>query len=123
MSSELELMFNNIMIKKVPPNWNKWAYPSLKPLASWYEDLVERINFFKVWLEKDQMPSYWVSSFFFPQGFMTAVLQTYARKEIIPIDELVFQTKMLDKDPAEITEIPENGKQSVIQASTFMVCT
>jgi dynein heavy chain, axonemal len=109
MSSELELMFNNIMIRKVPPNWNKWAYPSLRPLASWYKDLVQRMDFFREWLAKDEMPSYWVSSFFFPQGFMTAVLQTYARKEIIPIDELVFQTKVLDKESEDITVVPENG--------------
>jgi len=27
----------------------------------------------KEWVEKDEMPSYWVPAFFFPQGFFTAV--------------------------------------------------
>jgi dynein heavy chain len=109
MSLELENMFNNFLIKRVPPNWENQAYPSLKPLASWFKDLLLRVEFFNAWLEKGQLPSYWVSAFYFPQGFMTAVMQTYARKKIIPIDELVFQTKVLMKDASEITEVPEDG--------------
>lgn len=109
MSLELENMFRNISLKKVPANWEASAYPSLKPLGSWFADMVERIDFMRNWLANDQMPSYWVSSFYFPQGFMTAVMQTYARKEKIPIDELVFQTKVLRTGPEQITEIPADG--------------
>lgn len=110
MSLDLESMFNMIFIRKVPLNWEAHAYPSLKPFASWFKDLIERVEFMNQWLEKDQMPSYWVSAFYFPQGFMTAVLQTYARKETIPIDELVFETKVLSQAPEELTEVPVNGR-------------
>lgn len=111
MSLELENMFKNISIKKVPANWESAAYPSLKPLGSWFADMLERIDFMRDWLVKDQMSSYWVSAFYFPQGFMTAVMQTYARKEKIPIDELVFQTKVLRARAEDITEVPEDGKR------------
>ena len=37
-----------------------------------------------------------VSGFFFPQGFMTAVLQSCARKTKIPIDTLRFRTTVYD---------------------------
>lgn len=114
MSLELENMFNSFLIKRVPPNWEKHAYPSLKPLSSWFKDLVQRVEFFGSWLERDEMPSYWVSSFYFPQGFMTAVMQTYARKKVIPIDELVFQTKVLMMDPHDVTEVPADGTSSLL---------
>ncbi|XP_067943512.1 dynein axonemal heavy chain 6-like [Watersipora subatra] len=35
--------------------------------------------------------SYWISSFFFPQGFLTAVLQNHARQKTISIDTLNFE--------------------------------
>lgn len=40
MSMELEQMFNNFLDGKVPSMWITWAYPSLKPLNSWFDDLV-----------------------------------------------------------------------------------
>jgi dynein heavy chain len=36
-------MYSALMKNLVPKNWEKIAYPSLKPLASWIEDLIERI--------------------------------------------------------------------------------
>lgn len=43
MSLELELMFDNFLLKKVPDNWVTVAYPSLKPLGSWFDDLMHRV--------------------------------------------------------------------------------
>ena len=47
--------------------------------------------------------------FFFPQGFMTASLQTYARKHMAAIDGLNFEYEILTVEPAEIKEAPEDG--------------
>lgn len=72
MSLELEKMFNSFIDAKVPENWENVGYPSLKPLGSWVIDLIQRLTFFKDWLEQGDLPSYWLSAMFFPQGFMTA---------------------------------------------------
>jgi dynein heavy chain len=34
---------------------------------------------------------YWISAFFFPQGFLTSLLQIHARKVKVPVDTLSFQ--------------------------------
>jgi dynein heavy chain len=44
MSSELETMYNCFLYNQVPPQWENAAYPSLKPLASWVEDLLTRVS-------------------------------------------------------------------------------
>ena len=101
------------LIYQVPKIWEKVAYPSLKSLGSWVQDLELRLDFitvricfpflsffslikklikvnFQVWIEKGPPLSYWLPGFFFPQGFLTGVLQTHARKHNTPIDQLKF---------------------------------
>ena len=38
---------------------------------------------------------FWMPCFFFPQGFLTAILQEHARRKQIPIDELSFSFKIV----------------------------
>jgi len=57
------------------------AYPSLKPLASWTRDLMQRVEHFDKWATTARPPViFWMSAFTFPTGFLTAVLQTCARQ-------------------------------------------
>ena len=41
---------------------------------------------------KSNPSGYWISAFFFPQGFMTAAMQSYARRTHIAIDTLMFHS-------------------------------
>lgn len=75
----------------VPSNWKKVGYSSLKPLSSWFQDMKTRVDFISDWFTKSTPNAYWMSGFFFPQGFLTGVLQTHARKYKIPIDTLNFK--------------------------------
>ena len=45
MSSELDSMYLRMLNSQVPENWEKVAYPSLKPLMSWFRDLLKRVEF------------------------------------------------------------------------------
>ena len=74
MSQPLEAMMASFGNSKVPLEWEKAGYPSLKPLASWVNDLIERVAFISKWLYEGVPYSFWVPAFFFPQGFMTAAL-------------------------------------------------
>ena len=86
MSQELDSMYSSLLNNKVPEMWQKAAYPSLKALASWVKDLKERIAFLRDWTQNGSPNCYWLSGLFFPQGFLTGVLQTHARRYQIPID-------------------------------------
>ena len=46
MSEDLDKMYNALSIGVVPANWEKVAYPSLKPFATWFLDLIERVIFY-----------------------------------------------------------------------------
>jgi dynein heavy chain len=73
---------------QVPDMWSKVAYPSLKPLAGWIKDYHARVAFMRSWLTNGPPACFWLPGFFFPQGFITGVLQMHARKYTIPIDSL-----------------------------------
>jgi dynein heavy chain len=109
MSNELEIMFNCFVFQKVPPTWEEAGYPCLKPLASWVEDFLARIDFMRNWLIHGPCKCYWLSGFFFPQGFMTAVKQTYSRETKIAVDTLRIGCEMTGLDMKDIELPPENG--------------
>jgi dynein heavy chain len=109
MSPELETMSNCVFNQKVPPQWEKKAYPSLKALSSWVDDLLERVRFLSNWV-KNGIPSvFWLSGFFFPQGFLTGTLQNHARQFQIAIDSLSFEFIMCKENQEEIFKKPEQG--------------
>lgn len=109
MSNELEVMYNCFFFQLVPPAWTAAGYPCLKPLPSWIEDFFARLEFMHVWLVEGPRPSYWLPGFFFPQGFMTAVKQTYSREFKIAVDTLRVGCELTPLDREDITEPPETG--------------
>jgi dynein heavy chain len=91
MSAELETMYQEFLIQKSPPNWQNLCYVSLKPLGAWCEDLFARVRMMDLWMKEGPPNLFWLAGMYFPQGFMTAVLQRHSRKTAIPIDTLAFQ--------------------------------
>ena len=98
MSQDLDEMYLAFQNNVLPGVWKSVSYASLKPLASWFKDLLLRVEFLRNWL-MDQAPySYWMSGFYFPQGFLTGVLQAHSRLYKIPIDTLVFKFRVLQAE-------------------------
>ncbi|KAL0235780.1 hypothetical protein GEMRC1_002362 [Eukaryota sp. GEM-RC1] len=109
LSAQLEEMSSSIFNNQVPSLWAAVAYPSLKPLMSWIVDLKNRLLFIDNWVENGIPNVFHISSFFFPQAFLTGTLQNYARKHVVSIDTVSFAFNVLEKKPHEITEKPEDG--------------
>ncbi|XP_008070687.1 dynein heavy chain 14, axonemal, partial [Carlito syrichta] len=138
LTQELEEIFNCFLNMRVPTLWQKHAYMSCKPLSSWINDLIQRVNFFNTWAKlaytaihrryirlittwKRPVPPssqrsthadnsednrfegfparYWLPAFFFPQAFLTAVLQDYGRSQGISMDALTFTHHVISDTP------------------------
>lgn len=98
MSAQLDAMYANFLYQQVPQPWGEGGrgYPSLKPLASWFKDFTDRVAFVRGWLAGGPPSTFWISAFFFPQGFLTSALQMHARRFRLAIDQLVFHTHVRD---------------------------
>jgi len=109
MSLDLDKMYTSFLNTQVPELWSRVGFASLKGLASWFVDLIARIEFLQIWVKNGEPPSYALNVFFFPQGFMTGNLQTYARKYQVAIDTLTFKFTVFKGSAEDITEGPEDG--------------
>jgi len=107
-SPELEAVSLGCLQNKVPGPWISVSYPSLKPMTSYVEDFLERMAFMKSWVSGGIPYSFWFSSYFFQQAFLTGISQNFARKEKIAIDQCTWNydvMKMKFKPDAH----PERG--------------
>jgi len=106
MSADLDDIMKAMFDNKLPGGWAKVSYPSLKPLASYIAELLERLSFFQDWMDNGQPVVYAMPYFFFVQAFMTGALQNFARKYTIPIDTVSFDFGFQLEKPKER---PEDG--------------
>ncbi|XP_048373762.1 dynein axonemal heavy chain 2 [Sphaerodactylus townsendi] len=110
MSTDLEEIFNCIFDARVPPMWERQAYPSQKPLAAWTRDLGQRVEQFGRWAKTAHPPVlFWLSGFTFPTGFLTAVLQAAARMNNISVDTLSWEFIVSTVDDNNLVYPPKEG--------------
>lgn len=80
-TSDMENLQNALFFDNIPESWNKRAYPSMNGLTIWYSDLLQRIKELESWVSDFNMPvCIWLAGFFNPQSFLTAIMQSMARK-------------------------------------------
>ncbi|XP_070136648.1 dynein axonemal heavy chain 3 [Drosophila bipectinata] len=108
MIPELERTHASMVIGKLPADWLKKSYPSLKPLGSYVNDLLARLAFFQEWIDKGEPSVYWISGFYFTQSFITGVLQNYSRKNRFQIDMILIEFAVT-KFEVQVPQVPEVG--------------
>lgn len=113
LSSDLDQMYTAFMQNALPAIWNLVSFSSLKTLGSWVKDVIFRVDFMRTWLLQGLPASFPLPVFFFPQGFMTGTLQTFARKYQVAIDTLQFEYAVISQ------ELPLNGPEDGVFISSL----
>uniref|UniRef100_A0A2K6EEB1 Dynein axonemal heavy chain 9 n=1 Tax=Propithecus coquereli TaxID=379532 RepID=A0A2K6EEB1_PROCO len=110
MTSDMENLQNALYLDTVPEPWARRAYPSTAGLAAWFLDLLNRIRELEAWTGDFAMPStVWLTGFFNPQSFLTAIMQSMARKNEWPLDQMALQCDVTKKNREEFRSPPREG--------------
>ncbi|NXC15109.1 DYH9 protein, partial [Corythaeola cristata] len=110
MTSDMENLQNALFLDTVPESWIKRAYPSTASLGTWFADLLTRIKELEAWTGDFSLPSsVWLAGFFNPQSFLTAIMQSTARKNEWPLDKVTLQCDVTKKNREDFASPPREG--------------
>uniref|UniRef100_A0A8C0JJ04 Dynein axonemal heavy chain 9 n=1 Tax=Canis lupus dingo TaxID=286419 RepID=A0A8C0JJ04_CANLU len=110
MTSDMETLQNALYLDTVPESWTRRAYPSTAGLGTWFLDLLNRIKELEAWIGDFAMPStVWLTGFFNPQSFLTAIMQSTARKNEWPLDKMALQCDVTKKNREDFKSPPREG--------------
>jgi len=109
-NSDMEDLSDSLFFDQVPPSWTKLAYASLNGLSAWYADLLLRIKELEGWTSDFNLPSsVWLPGFFNPQSFLTAIMQSTARKNELPLDKMCLTCEVTKKQAGEVQQNMREG--------------
>jgi len=107
MNDELDIIFNALLVGKVPMPWQS-AYPSVKGLAAWARDLIQRIEQMQAW-GRAAPKVFWLSGFTYPTGFLKSLQQQQARRDQISIDQYGWEFVVLGQEDRTIMHSAKEG--------------
>ncbi|XDV45248.1 hypothetical protein PO909_013376 [Leuciscus waleckii] len=110
MTTDMENLQNAVYLDQVPDSWTKRAYPSMCGLGIWFVDLLSRIRELETWTSDFSLPAVvWLAGFFNPQSFLTAIMQSMARRNEWPLDRMSLQCDVTKKSREEFSAPPREG--------------
>ncbi|KAM9308794.1 LOW QUALITY PROTEIN: dynein axonemal heavy chain 11 [Gastrophryne carolinensis] len=109
-SSDMEALQTALYYDSVPDSWTKLAYPSTFGLGHWISDILLRCRELDMWTQDLVLPSVvWLSGFFNPQSFLTAIMQSMARKNEWPLDKMCLTIDVTKKLKDDFGHPPREG--------------
>jgi len=114
MTQELVEAMGDVFDAKVPNSWIwtpgadefSWVLPKL---GLWFASLLERDTQYRTWLTNGRPLTFWLTGFFNPQGFLTAMKQEVTRlhkAQQWALDEVAYYTEVTDQERADSVRAP-----------------
>jgi len=110
-SEAMETLMSALYADTTPATWTACAWPSLRPLASWLSDMLQRHAQLANWTADLATPKVtWISGLFNAQAFVNAVKQVTAQKNSWALNLLVMTVDVTKKmDPGDIEGMALDG--------------
>ncbi|CAM6003157.1 unnamed protein product [Sphagnum balticum] len=71
MSADIDKLITNIFQSKMPVMWAPYSYPTMKPVSSYFQNLLDRLKMLQNWFDVGPPPRFWISGFYFTHAFLT----------------------------------------------------
>ncbi|KAB0801458.1 hypothetical protein PPYR_05812 [Photinus pyralis] len=109
MSNDLRKALDSMYDARIPDCWLKVSWESAT-LGFWYTELLERDGQFRTWCNNGKPYVFWMTGFFNPQGFLTAMRQDVTRAHKgWALDSVVLQNLITRYNKDDIKEAPAEG--------------
>ena len=109
MNENLRDALDNLYDARVPNIWKKVSWESTT-IGFWFTDLVERNDQFFKWAFQGRPNVFWMTGFFNPQGFLTAMRQEVTRAHKgWALDTVTLCNDVLKVTKEDVTTPPEEG--------------
>ncbi|KAG6453385.1 hypothetical protein O3G_MSEX008144 [Manduca sexta] len=109
MSQGLRESLDAMYDARIPQKWLKVSWESAT-LGFWYTELLEREQQYRIWLRNGRPYAFWMTGFFNPQGFLTAMRQEVTRSHKgWALDSVVLQNHITKMNREDIHEGPSEG--------------
>ena len=109
MSEALQNALDQMYDARIPASWSKVSWDSAT-IGFWFTELVERHAQFHAWIFGGRPSQFWLTGFFNPQGFLTAMRQEVTRaNKGWSLDTVVLNNDVTKMYKEDVTDGPSVG--------------
>ena len=121
LSGDLVDALDSLFDANVPSKWLSKSWES-STIGSWFQGLLQRYAQLTKWLERGKPKAFWLTGFFNPQGFLTAMKQEVNRKHAADkwaLDDVVM-TSEVTSPPKTFENLKDEPNEGVYVYGLFL---